>query len=93
MAPYHRPAVTADVPPAAAAHWLGTTQMQQDVLSQLLAGGRSTILVAFLAGIAATVLSVVFGVSAGLLPAGGPTTCCPCWPTSSWCCPRCRCSS
>jgi peptide/nickel transport system permease protein len=53
--------------PPSAAHWLGTTQTQQDVFSQLLAGGRSTILVAFLAGIAATVLSVVVGVSAGYL--------------------------
>jgi peptide/nickel transport system permease protein len=52
-----------------AAHWLGTTQQQQDVLSQLLAGGRSTILVAFVAGLAATALSVLIGVTAGY--AGG----------------------
>ena len=31
--------------PPSAAHLLGTTQVQQDVLSQLLVGGRSTILV------------------------------------------------
>src|SRR6516165_4641096 len=36
--------------PPSAAHWLGTTQIQQDVFSQLLVGGRSMILVAFLAG-------------------------------------------
>ena len=48
-----------------AAHWLGTTQVQQDVLSQLLVGGRSTILVSLIAGVAATVLAVVFGVTAG----------------------------
>jgi len=53
--------------PPSAAHWLGTTQTQQDVFSQLLAGGRSTILVAVLAGIAATVLSVVVGICAGYL--------------------------
>ena len=53
--------------PPSAAHWLGTTQTQQDVFSQLLAGGRSTILVAVLAGVAATVLSVVIGVCAGYL--------------------------
>lgn len=51
--------------PPSAAHWLGTTQVQQDVLSQLLAGGRSTILVSLIAGVAATVLAVVFGVTAG----------------------------
>jgi peptide/nickel transport system permease protein len=59
---------TSGVPqPPSAAHWLGTTQLQQDVFSQLLAGGRSTVLVAFLSGLAATVLSVVFGVTAGYL--------------------------
>ena len=50
-----------------AAHWLGTTQTQQDVLSQLLAGGRSTIVVSFLAGVVATVIAVVVGVTAGYL--------------------------
>jgi peptide/nickel transport system permease protein len=53
--------------PPSGAHWLGTTQVQQDVFSQLLAGGRSTILVAFLSGAVATVLSVVIGVAAGYL--------------------------
>jgi peptide/nickel transport system permease protein len=57
---------TASFPLApSAAHWLGTTQQQQDVLSQLLAGGRSTVLVAFVAGLVATVLSIVIGVTAG----------------------------
>jgi peptide/nickel transport system permease protein len=53
--------------PPSAAHWLGTTQLQQDVLSQLLSGGRSTFLVAFLAGLVATALSVLIGVTAGFL--------------------------
>src|ERR1039458_9861095 len=53
--------------PPSAAHWLGTTQTQQDVFSQLLVGARSTILVALLSGIAATILSVLIGVSAGYL--------------------------
>jgi peptide/nickel transport system permease protein len=57
--------------PPSAAHWLGTTQQQQDVLSQLLAGGRSTVLVAFVAGLVATVISVAVGVTAGY--AGGRT--------------------
>jgi peptide/nickel transport system permease protein len=51
--------------PPSAAHWLGTTQLQQDVLSQLLAGGRPVMVVAFLAGAVATMLSIVIGVSAG----------------------------
>ena len=53
--------------PPSAAHWLGTTQLQQDVFSQLLVGGRSMLIVAFLAGAVATVLSVVIGVTAGFL--------------------------
>jgi peptide/nickel transport system permease protein len=53
--------------PPSAAHWLGTTQVQQDVFSQLLTGGRSTVLVAFLAGVVATILAVLFGVTAGYL--------------------------
>jgi peptide/nickel transport system permease protein len=51
--------------PPSAAHWLGTTVQQQDVFSQLLAGGRSTVLVAFVAGLLATALSVLIGVTAG----------------------------
>jgi peptide/nickel transport system permease protein len=41
--------------------------VQQDVFSQLLAGGRSTILVAFVSGVIATVLAVLIGVTAGYL--------------------------
>ncbi|HEV8220520.1 MAG TPA: ABC transporter permease [Streptosporangiaceae bacterium] len=51
--------------PPSAHHLLGTTQQQQDVLSQLLVGTRSTVLVAFIAGMIATILSVVIGVAAG----------------------------
>jgi len=69
IAPYNPSrtfSTTASFPqPPSAAHLLGTTQQQQDVLSQLLAGGRSTVLVAFVAGLVATVLSVVIGVTAG----------------------------
>jgi peptide/nickel transport system permease protein len=61
---------TASFPlPPSAAHWLGTTQQQQDVFSQLLVGGRSTVLVAFVAGLVATALSIIVGVTAGY--AGG----------------------
>jgi peptide/nickel transport system permease protein len=61
---YHNAAVP--LAPSAA-HWLGTTALQQDVLSQLLSGGRSTLLVALVAGVVATALSVVIGVTAGYL--------------------------
>lgn len=54
-----------------AAHWLGTTSLGEDVLSQLLAGARPTILVGFVAGAIATVLSMIVGVTAGYF--GGAT--------------------
>ena len=83
---------TNGVPQApSAAHWLGTTQVQQDVFSQLLVGGRSTIVVAFIAGIVATALSMHPRRDRPATWAGWPTTCCRCWPTSSWSCRRCRC--
>jgi peptide/nickel transport system permease protein len=66
--PYRTFSTTVSFPqPPSLAHLLGTTQQQQDVLSQLLAGGRSTVLVAFVAGLVATALSVVIGVTAGYL--------------------------
>jgi peptide/nickel transport system permease protein len=71
VAPYNPSAslnTTNGVPqPPSVLHWLGTTQTQQDVFSQLLVGSRSTVLVAVLSGVAATVLSVVIGVTAGYL--------------------------
>jgi len=50
-----------------AKHLLGTTQLGQDVLSQLLTGIRLTIIVALSVGGIATVLSVLFGVTAAFL--------------------------
>jgi peptide/nickel transport system permease protein len=47
------------------AHLLGTTQAGQDVFSELLVGARSTVMIGFLAGIIATALSIIVGVSAG----------------------------
>jgi len=52
-------------------HWLGTTSLGQDILSQLLVGARATMVVALLAGLVATVLSVTVGVAAGYI--GGRT--------------------
>ena len=72
IAPYDPSARSNDlVRGPSAAHWLGTTHLGQDVLSQLLVGTRSVIYVGFLAAIIATVLSVLIGVAAGYL--GGKT--------------------
>jgi peptide/nickel transport system permease protein len=52
-------------------HWLGTTQLGQDIWSQLLVSARNTLVVGFVAGTIATALSVVVGVTAGYV--GGIT--------------------
>jgi len=52
-------------------HLLGTTATGQDVLSQLLVGTRSTVVLGLLTGLIATLLSVVLGTTAGFL--GGAT--------------------
>ncbi len=72
VAPYDPSQIgTAVLAPPSAAHLLGTTNNGQDVLSELLVGSRATLVVAFVAGALATVLSILFGVTAGYL-AGGP---------------------
>ncbi len=70
VAPYSPDQIFANSPvplPPSGAHWLGTTSLQQDVFSQLLVGGGDMLLVSFLAGVIATALSVVVGVTAGYL--------------------------
>jgi peptide/nickel transport system permease protein len=72
VAPYDPGARGNDlVQPPSADHWMGTTHLGQDVFSQLLVGTRSVIFVGFFAGIVATVLSVIVGVTAGYV--GGKT--------------------
>lgn len=70
IAPYDPSATipTQAIPKAPnAAHLLGTTASGQDILSQILVGTRSTVVLALLTGVIATVLSVLFGVCAGFL--------------------------
>src|SRR5262252_2520869 len=70
VAPYSPDNLFANSPvplPPSGAHWLGTTNLQQDVFSQVLVGGGDMLLVSFIAGVIATALSVVIGVAAGYL--------------------------
>ena len=68
VAPYDPDARSRDlVQPPSADHWFGTTHLGQDVLSQVLVGTRGVMLVGLAAGIVATVLSVLIGVTAGYL--------------------------
>src|ERR1700677_4744722 len=71
LAPYN-PSETDYLPnlTPSAAHWFGTTSLGQDIFSQLLVGARATMVVALIAGLVATLLSVTVGVAAGYL--GGP---------------------
>lgn len=48
-------------------HWFGTTSLGQDIFSQTLVGARATMVVALVAGLVATMLSLIIGVSAGYL--------------------------
>jgi peptide/nickel transport system permease protein len=48
-------------------HLLGTTATGQDVLSQLLVGTRSTVVLGLITGVIATLLSVAFGITSGYL--------------------------
>ncbi len=65
IAPYDPSATTTQVVPMAPTlhHLLGTTQSGQDVLSQLLDGLRSTVVLGLLTGVIATVLAVSVGVT------------------------------
>jgi peptide/nickel transport system permease protein len=68
LAPYSPSALSAAVlQPPSWSHLLGTTQTGQDVLSQLLVGTRSSLLVGFLAGGCATVLAIAIGLTSGYL--------------------------
>lgn len=53
--------------PPGGQHWLGTTQVGQDVFSQLIVGTRVSIMWGFTTGLVVTVISVVVGLVAGYL--------------------------
>jgi len=55
--------------PPSLTHLLGTTQTGQDVLSQLLVGARSSIVIALISAAIATLISIVVGISSGYLRA------------------------
>ena len=50
-----------------ASHWLGTTQIGQDVFSQLVVSTRTSLEIGAAAGLLATVVSVVIGIFGGYL--------------------------
>jgi peptide/nickel transport system permease protein len=68
IAPYNPSKVGPDSLQAPSfAHWLGTTNTGQDILSQLIVGTQGVMLVGLVAGILATIISVIVGVTSGFL--------------------------
>jgi peptide/nickel transport system permease protein len=66
LAPYSPQAIDLmqlSATPPSTAHWLGTNDLGQDVLSRLLFGGRLSLLI----GISAALISLVIGVTVGAL--------------------------
>ena len=54
-------------------HWLGTNDVGQDILSELLAGARVTLFVSAVVGGLATLIGTLLGLLSGLAaPACGP---------------------
>jgi len=69
LAPYSPTKVdqTARFQPPSPEHWLGTTHLGEDVLSQVIYGTRGIIVVGFLAAFMATTIAVVIGVLSGYI--------------------------
>ncbi|MFP8886304.1 ABC transporter permease [Streptomyces mangrovi] len=68
LAPHDPSAMSDDVlQPPSWEHPFGTTQTGQDIFSQVLVGTRGVLVVGFVAGFFATLLSVLVGVSSGFL--------------------------
>jgi peptide/nickel transport system permease protein len=66
MAPYSATAIGTAMPGGpSGAHWLGTTQLGQDIFSQLLAGTRGSLEMALAAALLTTLLAVAVGLTAG----------------------------
>ena len=66
LAPYPPQAIDLNqlaATPPSAAHWLGTNDVGQDVLSRLLFGGRLSLLI----GVSSALISLVIGVAVGAL--------------------------
>jgi len=57
--------------PPSGAHWLGTDHLGKDILSQIIVGARGVMIVGFVAGILATAVGVVVGVTAGFIGGAG----------------------
>lgn len=73
IAPYDPNAIDVQArnSPPSPEHWLGTTHLGQDVLSQIIIGARDVMFVGFAAGIIGTFLAVLIGVTSGYIKGAG----------------------
>lgn len=72
IAPYSATAVSPDsLAGPGAGHWLGTDSIGRDVLSRLIIGGRTTLLITFVAVALAVLAGLVLGLASGYV--GGRT--------------------
>lgn len=62
--PYFQDLTAVNAAPSSA-HWLGTDQIGRDVLSRVIVGARSVIVIAFLATLLGTVLGTILGLVMG----------------------------
>lgn len=68
IAPYNPSATSPNsLAGTSAQHWLGTDSIGRDVLSRLIVGGRSTLLITFVAVAMALVVGVVLGLLSGFV--------------------------
>lgn len=68
ISPYDPSAVsTAILQAPSGSHWLGTDHLGRDILSQIIVGARGVMIVGFVAGILATTIGVLVGVTAGFV--------------------------
>jgi peptide/nickel transport system permease protein len=66
LSPYNPSAFSNEqLQPPSARHWLGTTKVGQDVLSQIITGTRVSLIVGLVTAFATTLISIAVGVSAG----------------------------
>src|SRR5438874_1380607 len=51
--------------PPSTAHWLGTTQTGQDILTQVVVGTRFSLLMGFVIGVSTMIISIIIGLISG----------------------------
>lgn len=56
--------------PPSAEHWFGTDRLGRDILARLMEGGQVSLLIGFASALAATLIGLLYGVSAALIRGG-----------------------